>query len=131
VDRSWEYINRSQTHECGNWHRGRAIPRKGIHKWDFLCSVDYIVLNVSGLHGVECVWSPWCLVKNGVKFIFGLHGLKCVWCDVCIEGVKCVRSTRYEVCCQHGMKRSSMVYMVRSVFVLHGAKCVLSTRYST
>jgi hypothetical protein len=19
VDRSWEYINRSQTHECGNW----------------------------------------------------------------------------------------------------------------
>jgi hypothetical protein len=21
VDRSWEYINRSQTHECGNWPR--------------------------------------------------------------------------------------------------------------
>ncbi len=37
VDRSWEYINRSQTHECGNW--GRAIPRKGIHKWDFPCNV--------------------------------------------------------------------------------------------
>jgi hypothetical protein len=36
VDRSWEYINRSQTHECGNWDWGRAIPRKGIHKWDFL-----------------------------------------------------------------------------------------------
>ncbi len=34
----WEYINRSQTHECGNWDWGRAIPRKGIHKWDFLCS---------------------------------------------------------------------------------------------
>ncbi len=32
VDRSWEYINRSQTHECGNWGWGRAIPRKGIHK---------------------------------------------------------------------------------------------------
>jgi hypothetical protein len=40
VDRSWEYINRSQTHEeCGNWGWGRAIPRKGIHKWDFRCSV--------------------------------------------------------------------------------------------
>ncbi len=26
VDRSWEYINRSQTHECGNWDWGRAIP---------------------------------------------------------------------------------------------------------
>ncbi len=39
VDQSWEYKNRSQIHECGNWHWGRAIPRKGIHKWDFPCSV--------------------------------------------------------------------------------------------
>ncbi len=39
VDRSWEYINCSQTHECGNWDWGRAVPRKGIHKWDFPCSV--------------------------------------------------------------------------------------------
>ncbi len=38
VDRSWEYINRSQKHECGNWDWGRAIPRKGIHKRDFRCS---------------------------------------------------------------------------------------------
>jgi hypothetical protein len=29
-------LYRSQTHECGNW--GRAIPRKGIHQWDFPCS---------------------------------------------------------------------------------------------
>ncbi len=35
VDWSWEYLNRSQTHECGNWDWGRAIPQKGIHKWDF------------------------------------------------------------------------------------------------
>jgi hypothetical protein len=35
VDGSWEYINRSQTHECGNRDWGRAIPRKVIHKWDF------------------------------------------------------------------------------------------------
>ncbi len=34
-----EYINRSQRHECGNWGWVRAIPRKGIHKWDFRCSV--------------------------------------------------------------------------------------------
>ncbi len=39
VDQSWEYINCSQTRECGNWDWGRAIPRKGIHKWDFPCSV--------------------------------------------------------------------------------------------
>ncbi len=40
VDRSWEYINRLQTHECGHWDWGRAIPRKGIHKWVFRCSVQ-------------------------------------------------------------------------------------------
>ncbi len=39
VDRSWEYINHSQTHECGNWDWGRAIPRKEVHKRDFPCSV--------------------------------------------------------------------------------------------
>jgi hypothetical protein len=43
VDRSWVYINRLQTHECGNWVWGRAIPRKGIHKCDFCCSADSTV----------------------------------------------------------------------------------------
>ncbi len=46
VDRSWDYINRSQTHECGNWGWGRAIPRKGIHQWDFLCSAGMVVPNI-------------------------------------------------------------------------------------
>ncbi len=41
----WRKISRpilgiiNQTHECGNWDWGRAILRKGIHKWDFRCSV--------------------------------------------------------------------------------------------
>jgi hypothetical protein len=39
VDWSWEYINRSKTHECGNWGWGRAIPRKGIYKQNCRCSV--------------------------------------------------------------------------------------------
>ncbi len=39
VDRSWDYINCSRTHECWNWGWGRAIPRKGIYKGDFRCSV--------------------------------------------------------------------------------------------
>ncbi len=43
VDWSWDYINRSQTHECGNWGWGRAIPRKGIHKWDLRCSGGHFV----------------------------------------------------------------------------------------
>ncbi len=38
VDRSWDYINRSQTHECGNWGWVRAIPRKGIYKRNCRCS---------------------------------------------------------------------------------------------
>ncbi len=28
VNRSWEYINRSQTHECGNWDWGAQFPEK-------------------------------------------------------------------------------------------------------
>jgi hypothetical protein len=39
VDRSCDYINRSQAHECGNWDCGRASPFLGKHKWDFLSSV--------------------------------------------------------------------------------------------
>ncbi len=35
VDWSREYINRSQTHECGNWDWSRAIPFLGIQKWGF------------------------------------------------------------------------------------------------
>jgi hypothetical protein len=38
VDWSWEYINRSKTHECGTWGWGRAIPRKGIYKRNCRCS---------------------------------------------------------------------------------------------
>jgi hypothetical protein len=38
---SWEYVNRSQTHACGNWDWGSSIPRKGIPKWDFPCSVRW------------------------------------------------------------------------------------------
>ncbi len=32
-----------QTHEWGNLVWGRAIPRKGIHKWDFRCSVKSFI----------------------------------------------------------------------------------------
>ncbi len=32
-------VNSSQTHESGKWDWGRAIPRKGMHKWEFLYSV--------------------------------------------------------------------------------------------
>ncbi len=38
---SLEYINRSQTHECGNEDWGHAIPFLRICKWDFHCSVYF------------------------------------------------------------------------------------------
>ncbi len=44
VDRSWDYINRSQTHEWWNRGWGHAIPRQGIHKGDFRCSVAWLHL---------------------------------------------------------------------------------------
>jgi hypothetical protein len=40
ADRSWENINRSQTHECWNWDCGRAIPFLGIFVSNFHCSVE-------------------------------------------------------------------------------------------
>ncbi len=52
VDRSWEYINRSQTRECGNWGWGRAIPRKGIYKQNCRCSVVLLIgLDIPGPKG--------------------------------------------------------------------------------
>ncbi len=35
ADPSWEYINRSQTHECGNWDWGPDIPFLGIFVSNF------------------------------------------------------------------------------------------------
>ncbi len=43
---SWEYIIRTQTHECGNWDWGPDIPLLGIKFSAFcLCSVQYLWKN--------------------------------------------------------------------------------------
>ncbi len=49
-DRSWEYINGSQTQECGiwDWCRGHAIPFLGTHKWDFCYSVGHVFYKCEG-----------------------------------------------------------------------------------
>ncbi len=52
VDRSWDYINRSQTHECGNWARGRAIYRKGI-----ISGIFVAVLHASGQIFLLTTWT--------------------------------------------------------------------------
>ncbi len=52
---SWEYINRSQTHESGNWGWGRAIPRKGINKRNCRCSVERREVNqLTSLFHIMC-----------------------------------------------------------------------------
>ncbi len=43
ADRSLEYINRSQKHECGNWECDRAIPFLGI----FVSNIRYWFFAVS------------------------------------------------------------------------------------
>jgi len=44
VDRSWEYINRSQIHECRNWEQGHhSVSFLGIHKLEpdiYMCILD-------------------------------------------------------------------------------------------
>ncbi len=56
LDLSWEYINRSSTHECGNWGWGRAIPRKGIYKRNCRCNVILeILLEAASEFPVMCV----------------------------------------------------------------------------
>ncbi len=53
------HINRSQTHECGNWDWGRTILRKGIHKWDFRCNAMCLMLNSTCLSEIakSIFWS--------------------------------------------------------------------------
>ncbi len=45
---SWEYMNRSQTHECGNWDWGRTIPFLGIvvSNFRYCVFVVYLTLQV-------------------------------------------------------------------------------------
>jgi hypothetical protein len=41
------YRSLTQTHECGNYGTGRAIPFLGIHKSKFLCSVGEVLTDTS------------------------------------------------------------------------------------
>ncbi len=63
VDRSWEYINNSQKHKCGNWDWDRAIPRKGKHKWDFRCSAESTIQYIP-----SPIQRPWILLLLPTPF---------------------------------------------------------------
>jgi hypothetical protein len=51
LDRSWEYINRSQTHECGNWDQGCTIPFLGVFVSNFRYCVSLCVLAATRVGG--------------------------------------------------------------------------------
>ncbi len=53
------YINRSKTHECGNWDCGHAIPFLGIFVSNFLYCVFAVVAkksSVSSRWSLHCKW---------------------------------------------------------------------------
>jgi hypothetical protein len=61
-------LDRSQTHECGNWDWGRAVPFLGIHKSKFLCSVTSQEFPLS-VTSRETSWEGWPLLT--VETVFG------------------------------------------------------------
>ncbi len=52
MDRSWEYINCLQIHECGNWERGRAVAFLGKHKSDLPDAVRFECKQAIKLSGI-------------------------------------------------------------------------------
>ncbi len=64
------YKSLTCTHECGNWDWGRAIARKGIHKWDFPSSVDSTFkVTLTSQSGEKWFWLffGWCPSQNLIK----------------------------------------------------------------
>ncbi len=80
VDWSWEYINGSQTHECGDLDWGRAIPRKGIQKWNFPCSVLEQTTFASFHHKKRMVPCPLLLLWWGRRQSGQTSSLQPLWC---------------------------------------------------
>jgi hypothetical protein len=50
LDRSWEYINCLQIHECMNCERGHAVSFLGTHKSDFRYRVQGLHVRLSKMH---------------------------------------------------------------------------------
>ncbi len=62
--RLWEYIDRSQTHECGHCDWGRAIPFLEIHRSKFLCIAVSISVSVS--------FSAWETIFSCYRYILNI-----------------------------------------------------------
>ncbi len=62
----WEYINRSQTHECGNWVYGVAIPFLGIFVSNFRYLVLYFFVHVFDTLCTACSYGDGCSSRNNL-----------------------------------------------------------------
>jgi hypothetical protein len=85
ADQSWEYMNRSQTHECGNWDWGRAIPFLGIVVSNFrYCvfavyvtlqvnrDVRWVLQNISSWRWIlsfHIIWRLWVKVRENTALV--------------------------------------------------------------
>ncbi len=54
MDRSWEYINRSQLHECKNLEQGRTVSFLGVFVSNFRDS-EFAVWYFDGLKVIQVV----------------------------------------------------------------------------
>ncbi len=78
VDRSWEYLNRSQTHECGNWGWDEAAQ---FSEKEYVNGIAVAVYETYGMYRQHSmldtfwktlqVWAKWynyTLIKKKIKF---------------------------------------------------------------
>ncbi len=98
VDRSWKYINHTQTHECGTWDWGRAIPFLGIFVLNFRYCVfvvcSYYCLPIRALMYVLLspdtvrLCSNWChsILCSDVRIIVARYVGLCSYYCLPIQG---------------------------------------------
>ncbi len=108
MDQSWEYINCSQIHECGNLKRDHEVSFLGIHTWDFRYSVmlelglgtefhsEKIPRNRLGT--VSVIPRKKVLIPRHSEF----RGRANSEAQDGTEGNEIPRKKKYDSCCRHG-----------------------------
>jgi hypothetical protein len=69
ADRSWEYINRSQIHECRTWEQGRAVSFLGIFGFEFAGQCIYSVKGLKGNKQPTALYTLWADDCNTNTFV--------------------------------------------------------------
>jgi hypothetical protein len=80
-DRSWEFINRSQIHKCGNWDWGYAIPRKEyingifVAVWELANMLKIFGLDLNDTYPYSRIINDVIRLPFHLLFTLWLHGL--------------------------------------------------------